>query len=520
MLIVLVEVVSFLGFLYPSVNTVGFFIITVIALLLAVEKLEYGMLILLAELFIGSKGYLFSYEYEGALFSLRMVLFLVVMSAWLGKVVLDWIDVSKAPILELEPWMKRGKELARQARDLPKNIQQTKSVYFYYGLLFLAIGWGVVNGYLHHNGFENLFFDFNGWVYFGIIFPFAFIFKHIHGDSAEKFLKNVLAVFTAAISWLALKTLALFFVFSHDFHRTADVIYKWVRVSGVGEITPTGGGFSRIFLQSQIYVVIAILVFSALMLYALLKKKRQLLFHCFIVTLLAMATTLVSLSRSFWVGLAAGLLFFCFFVLLFFYKEWKKLLLHGLLFIAAAALSVALVVGIAAFLYPSPGIFNAAVFANRISQFSGEAAVASRWNLLPSLLAEIKKAPLLGEGFGAQVTYITQDPRILQQHPSGEYTTYAFEWGYLDIWLKLGLVGLLLYVVLLIKIFIDGLKRLKLQNARLQKLTTIALLSGLVMIIVTNVFTPYLNHPLGIGYVVLVAVIIAPSLRPLPAALE
>ena len=89
-------------------------------ILFSVEKLEYGLLILLAELFIGSKGYLFSYDYGGTLISLRMALFLVVMSAWLGKVVLDWIDVSKAPKIELEPWMKRG---------------NAKSIYFYYSLL-------------------------------------------------------------------------------------------------------------------------------------------------------------------------------------------------------------------------------------------------------------------------------------------------------------------------------------------------------------------------------------------------
>ena len=511
MLIILVEAVSLLGFEYPVVNAAGFFAVAVITLLFSVEKLEYGLLILLAELFIGSKGYLFSYDYGGTLISLRMALFLVVMSAWLGKVVLDWIDVSKAPKIELEPWMKRG---------------NAKSIYFYYSLLFLAIAWGLINGYLRHNGFENLFFDFNGWVYFGIVFPFAYVFKQ-NAESLEKFLKNIFTVFTAAISWLSLKTLALFFIFSHEFSRTAEVIYQWVRVSGVGEITPTGGGFSRIFIQSQVYVVIGMLVFAATGFYLLLqrqennktrKQQRKIIVLNYVGVIFCTATTLISLSRSFWVGLAVALLFFCFFVLLFFYREWKKLLLHGMLLITVAALGFALVVGIAAFPYPSPGIFNAEVFTNRISKLSGEAAVASRWNLLPILFSKIKKAPIFGEGFGAQVTYITQDPRILQQNPSGEYTTYAFEWGYLDIWLKLGLVGLLLYMVLLVKIFVDGLKRLKLQASRLQKLTTIALLSGLAMLVVTNMFTPYLNHPLGIGYIVLVSVITAPSSPLSPAA--
>ena len=55
----------------------------------------------------------------------------------------------------------------------------------------------------------------------------------------------------------------------------------------------------------------------------------------------------------------------------------------------------------------------------------------------------------MGRGFGATVTYQTRDPRILADNGSGEYTTYAFEWGWLDIWLKLGIFGLAAYFLLI-----------------------------------------------------------------------
>ena len=41
-----------------------------------------------------------------------------------------------------------------------------------------------------------------------------------------------------------------------------------------------------------------------------------------------------------------------------------------------------------------------------------------------------------------------------------------------------------------------------------QSLLNIALLAGLVTIMTTSFFSPYLNHPLGIGYVVLLSILL------------
>ena len=108
-------------------------------------------------------------------------------------------------------------------------------------------------------------------------------------------------------------------------------------------------------------------------------------------------------------------------------------------------------------------------------------------------------------GFGAEVTYRTSDPRILQSSPEGFYTTYAFEWGWLDIWLKIGLIGVLIYLVLLGQMtwlaFKNSLKPW--QGAFRQKgILSAGLAVAIVVLVVTNAFTPYLNHPLGISFVI------------------
>ncbi len=136
----------------------------------------------------------------------------------------------------------------------------------------------------------------------------------------------------------------------------------------------------------------------------------------------------------------------------------------------------------------------------RLRNFASDAAGSSRRNQLLPLVSAIAHHPVVGSGFGTSVTYVSQDPRIVAQHPDGQYTTTAFEWGYLDMILKFGLAGLVIYGYLVVLL----VYRLT-TNPELPLGVKIGLIGGLVAIAVTSVVSPYLNHPLGIGYVVVVS---------------
>jgi len=117
---------------------------------------------------------------------------------------------------------------------------------------------------------------------------------------------------------------------------------------------------------------------------------------------------------------------------------------------------------------------------------------------LPVMWHEIKKAPLLGFGYGKTITYKSSDPRVLQNNPDGQYSTYAFEWGYLSLWLKFGILGLLTYLTLFLTAIYRGLLKWR-QGNNLAGVLSL----GLLVLLVVNFFTPYLDHPLGIGYLLL-----------------
>jgi len=320
----------------------------------------------------------------------------------------------------------------------------------------------------------------------------------IYSGADKEKIERLVNLFFAAAFWLSLKTLFLLFVFTHNLNIAPD-IYLWLRKTLVGEMTPTKTGWPRIFIQGQIYSAIA---FFAVFWFKSVNFKFKELFKSqnigsLLIAAWFLSAVLISFSRSFWVALI-GIMFIGL-LLIWHQLSFKKMFSAGSWFIISAIFSFLFIYLVVAFPYihlPS-GDFSSN-FLDRVSN-GNEAALASRWSLLPILIKEIEKEPILGQGYGATVTYFSRDPRILQNNPSGQYTTYAFEWGYFDLWLKLGILGLGVYLFLLGKLIFDGWRRGTQENNSL----LIALAGGLLFLVFTHAFTPYLNHPLGIGFLII-----------------
>ena len=167
--------------------------------------------------------------------------------------------------------------------------------------------------------------------------------------------------------------------------------------------------------------------------------------------------------------------------------------------------SIGLTLGVASFPVPK-GSAGADLLRERAGKFAGEAAVSSRWSQIRPLLWAISEHPVIGSGFGTSVTYESQDPRVLKNYPDGKYTTTAFELGWLEIWLKLGLVGVIAYLYLLYRILRIGYESIKqIPSGKIKKYALAGLCVGLIAVALTHGASPYLNHPLGIGIVIVCA---------------
>lgn len=442
LIIALAEIVSLAGHFFPELNTAGFLAIAIAALILCMKRLEYGLYFVLAELILGGKGYLCSFDLQGVEISLRMALFVIVMAVWLSKL---------------------------KIKDFKSKIRFLR----WWGVLGIAIVWGLAIGLLRGNSFDDLFLDANGYFYIALILPFLWTVK------VQDFWKNLGVVFFAATTWIAFETLFLVYLWTHGLSNYVAAnlrpVYEWIRNTGVGEITWLEGNFARVFFQSHIYNVAAFFI--------LLARSKKLSSY----TLLTINTAVIltALSRSFWAGVIVGLV-----VLIILIRQRKQVCKR---FIIAAMAAVLLLFIIARFPLPRPSDMDLSFLQDR-SNITTDTA-ASRWNLLPVLTNAALEHPVVGSGFGRTVTYISNDPRIREVNISGEYTTYAFEWGWIDIWLKTGLLGLIAFIGLLTS--------LAYQLYKAGKLSDLAVLTSLTVI---HFFTPYLNHPLGIGVLILVSI--------------
>ncbi|MBU2575699.1 O-antigen ligase family protein, partial [Patescibacteria group bacterium] len=342
-----------------------------------------------------------------------------------------------------------------------------------------------------------IFNDANNYFYFALIFPVYGVLR------SRKIVERLHYVITAAILFLALKTIALFYIFSHEFFYLQDVLYSWLRATRLAEITNIDPNIllSRIFMQSQIWLVFLLFVYLALF----FKSKSRIAVFLVLLTL-PMSAIIISFSRSFWLAWIIAFLVFAGF---YFVSRFKKGLKEFFIFIgltcAVVLASVGLTLAVASFPIPK-GVASADLLRNRAARFTGEAAVSSRYSQIRPLLESIKNHPAIGSGFGTSVTYESQDPRVLKNNPDGKYTTTAFELGWLEVWLKLGLIGVLAYLYLLYKICKIGYERInRIASVEIKKYALVGLCVGLIAVALTHGVSPYLNHPLGIGIVIISA---------------
>ncbi len=468
LLLVLAEFTSYLGYFFTWASEVGFFVIAAVVLLLSLRRLEYGLFFVLADLILGGKsGALFSFEYQGFTLSIRMAIFIVVMAVWAGRI----IDAWRHNYFRFSLKMRRG----------------DWRVLKWWGVLGLAMVWGIAVGLARRNDFGNLFLDANGYFYAALILPTWWCITRDQQGSdvaSAPVLKGLGAVFFTTTTLLALKTLFSVYLFTHGLNNfiAANLVpfYRWIRDTGVGEITWLEGNFARIFFQSHIYSLAALFI--------LLATRSVLGFPRYILIALNTTALAVNLSRSIWVGLFVGFIALAIGQGLILHRRGvARLARDGTVAIFGAFL---IIIVVARFPWPRPSAIDLTQATQ--SRFALEAGASSRWNLLPPLVRQGLAHPLVGSGFGTTVTYTSNDPRIREVDLAGVYTTYAFEWGWLDTWVKMGVFGLLALIALLGSLAWRFYRELHISWVP----SALGLLFALAAV---HFFTPYLNHPLGFG---------------------
>ena len=501
----IIETFSLTAYHFNSslLSNIGFFVIFFGVLLLSLRNIEWGVLIAFVDLLVSSFGHLFKLDLGPLQMTMRVGIFFSIQIAYNTMLITHFLRewTGKYPLFEkLHAFFQKG------LHDSVILTSFFKGPYFYPNwAIFAAIVLGFVMGLVNGNSLRDIFKDMDAYVVFAY-FPIMWA-----GLASRESRLRLYNVFAASMSYLAAQTLIVLFIFAHRLQGPMRVLYLWIRDARIGEITLITNDFYRIFFQSYIYALVAIFIFAVFFIiqksthYKLKEKSDQYIFWLYVISAIML---LVSFSRSFWFGGAVAVCVFAV-ALVILKVPWSLIWRGALKMLGGFVVALAIVIAVVNFPFPKkgPSILIADLLGNRALSLFGEAAATSRWTLLPILWNEVMRDPILGSGFGKTITYKTDDPRYLAEDPTGMRKTYAFEWGYLDMWLKMGVLGLFAFGWLMWRILSIGWLQLR------QSLTPISfgVWLGLIALLGAHFFTPFLNHPLGIGIIIFAASIFRPE---------
>ena len=440
-----------------------------------------GLLIAFIEIFVGGHGHLLDIEFFGFLLSIRMLIFAIVMAVWLIK------------LLPLPKGEREGVAFRFDSmRDAPWLV------------LIAGVIVGTLIGFMQ-NDFAAAFDDMNSYIVIGYLLPIL----TIQWDQKKR--RQLIQVLFSSTLWIIGFTIALAYAFTHINGDNLHQLYTFVRDSRLAEVTLQvigsdsiflgqfeGDYWYRIFMPAQTAVMFfVLLIFSAI---TFLWRKNKSPYFVWIVLGLSILTICLSLSRSFILGALIG--GFGIFITAWMFGKGKwTIIVRTIGALVISLFAILSIVGIVQVTIPERPDLSDAAFFETSSETGRTEAVASRWNLLSPMMDQIYTSPILGSGFGEEISYSSEDPRILSELGEGVYTTYRFEWGWHDIWLKMGLLGLLgfcWYIVSLLRVgwFTACSKG--------HKWLVIGLMAGIIALFVTHTFSPYLNHPIGLGFMLFV----------------
>lgn len=440
---VLIEVVSWIAYLGPTWEQWVTGLVSVLIVGIAWKRPRWLALISIAEIVVGSKGYLLYGMFHGQHITLRMIVFVILVAVSIRPLWRAWIEARTAILSR--SWL----------------------------FLMAWLGVAVVVAFARSTGLGAIYSDANAFVFF-LLLPAWWV----QLKDWPEWKSTVVALLMAGATVIGVKTWLMVILFGQNIHNLRHV-YEWIRNTGVGEITYINANMYRVFFQSQVY---SLLVFCFVMVgYVRSPAPRWIL-----VPLAWSAIGIyISLSRSFWLGLAVALITLVAWFMR--QREWSALRRCWILLPLGVTAWAMFVWGLSFPAFRLSGGRASAVVA-RLQGSSAADASTSRTNQIRPLVQSIGHHPVIGSGFGTTVTYISTDPRT-----PGWKTTAAFELGYLDLWLKIGLVGLILYGV-----WILGLWR----RVSRQVWGGPLIIAGIALVVVHST-SPYLNHPLGIGWLMM-----------------
>lgn len=364
-----------------------------------------------------------------------------------------------------------------------KKLAQTLNLRQPVNILILSLlGWAALSailGFINKHAPALVIADFIPYCFILYFYPLRELLAN------EKFRSTGMEMIIAAAIGNVAFVLFTLSGFSSGIFILQDYYYHWLRDVATGKITDVGLNYFRIVLNEQLLLVPLFILFAGKQIF---KKERINL----MIILSAAAIMAVNLTRIYYLALIVGLGF------LFWKTNWRRTAK-----IAFVSLASIFIIFTALHLISSRGQnLGWEFFGLRLQSITApqiEDSSLSRMLLLPKIIEKITTADaIFGLGLGDTVT-------VFSPIFNKEITTPHFDWGYLEITAESGVIGLALWLLLIILLIRNIIKKQN-QNGPI-------LLSMIFVLLTINITSPALFHVFGILLITIIAALDDVSLQ-------
>ena len=355
-------------------------------------------------------------------------------------------------------------------------------------LFGIWIIFSAVNGYyVSKNSLSEIVRDLTGYASFALVFVFSYALDSKRDVNCITKIVAVCVVIQASAIVLIHYGLGIGILEFNSFNAYLQSIY----IGNIGLIAPDS---IRIFFKSSIYLQVGFIILLEMVTREISKKKRVITYIALIIVSYAI---ILSFTRGFWI--AAFVTSFIYIIL----KRPKRIfktisvVLCGIIIMLGFSMAIFGNTNIAYSILARAGLVHVTqdVATKKIIKIDSDDVVDMsldfRIKLKTAMFSRIEKRPILGNGFGVVLDEVSQ------KVSHSEYMFY-------DIWVEMGLIGLLLYcsifVVLLIKWLSIRERQFSINELHYLDEYIIALLG----VIFTSSLNPFLNNPIGITYLIIV----------------
>lgn len=341
---------------------------------------------------------------------------------------------------------------------IKKNMFYFDIILFFYVFTF-AIANGIFSGY----EIADVIKSSQGYLYLLIYFPISLLIDNIQKS------KQIFRIIINCAVVLSLVSITIFVIYYFD--STKYSLFTPILDKLDYGYIAYRGGLPAVFLKTSPFIAISFVLL--LVHYINLKKERNLVNTLKLSILLF--GIIATMSMGIWIGTFVGILL-------------TILLAKG----KNKVFGLAIVILLMGFAYYLSSDYISASITNRLS--SNDSSFIIKLDQFFMLVKNWINRLIFGNGFGIEITFLTE---------LGKRTMINFELFWLQLLVNMGLIGFVIYLKIFIKSIYYSFKKNNSISFK-DSLHIKSLIIGLVVLVIISSVNPFLNNPIGIGYLVIV----------------